>query len=338
MSSDTGSTTPLLRAPAYRLSVDGKDITPTVNARLVSLRLEETRGDTADQLDLTLSDHDGKLAIPRKGVTIALALGWAGQQLVDKGTFTVDEVEHSGAPDQVSIRARSADLATSLRARRDQSWHQFTLGQILRTIATRNGLGLRIDDALARMALAHIDQTNESDLNFLTRLAKRYDAVATAKRGRLLFLPINGTTTSQGHSLPGITITRASGDSHRYHQSDQDSYTGVRAYWHDGKKAHRTGVVVGTQVHLKTLKDTYASAADALAAAKAEWQRLQRGAASLSLTLAVGNPLLVPQTPVTVRGFKGQIDGTGWLVERATHSLEDGGFTTQVEMETGNPA
>lgn len=334
MSSDTGSTTPLLRAPAYRLSVDGKDITPTVNARLVSLRLEETRGDTADQLDLTLSDHDGKLAIPRKGVTIALALGWAGQQLVDKGTFTVDEVEHSGAPDQVSIRARSADLAASLRARRDQSWHQLTLGQILRTIATRNGLALRIDDAMASMALAHIDQTNESDLNFLTRLAKRYDAVATAKKGRLLFLPINGTTTSQGKSLPGITITRASGDSHRYHQSDQDSYTGVRAYWHDGRKAHRTGVVVGTQVRLKTMGETFGTEADALAAAKAEWQRLQRGAASLSLTLAVGNPLLVPQTPVTVRGFKAQIDGTGWLVERVTHSLEDGGFTAQVEMET----
>lgn len=328
--------TPQLRAPTYRLSVGGNDITPTVNARLISMQLEETRGDTADQLDLTLSDHDGKLAIPSKGVTIALAIGWQGQMLVDKGTFEVDEVEHSGAPDQITIRARSADLGASLRTRRDQSWHQLSLGQILRTIATRNGLGLRIDDALASMALAHIDQTNESDLNFLTRLAKRYDAVATAKKGRLLFLPINGTTNSQGQGLPSITITRASGDSHRYHQSDQDSYTGVRAYWHDGKKARRTGVTVGTLVHLKTLKDTYANAADALAAAKAEWQRVKRGAASLSLTLAVGNPLLVPQTPVTVRGFKDQIDGTGWLVARATHSLAEGGFTTQVEMETGS--
>jgi phage protein D len=48
----------------------------------------------------------------------------------------------------------------------------------------------------------------------------------------------------------------------------------------------------------------------------------------------VGNPLLVPQTPVTVRGFKDQINGTGWLVVRTTHSLEEGGFTTQFEMES----
>ncbi len=328
------STTGRKLAPTYRLSVDGRDITPTVEARLVSLRLEEKRGDDADQLDLTLSDADGKLAIPRQGATIEVALGWEGQQLVDKGTFKVDEVEHSGAPDQVTIRARSADLANTLRTKRDQSWHQITLGQILRTIATRNGLSTRIHASLANVALAHIDQTNESDLNFLTRLAKRYDAVATAKKGHLLFLPINGTTNSKGQSLPGITITRQDGDSHRYHQSDQDSYTGVRAYWHDGKKANRTGVVVGTKVHAKTLSETYGSEADAMAAAKAEWQRLKRGAANFSLTLAIGNPLLVPQTPVTVRGFKDQIDGTGWLVVHTTHSLEDGGFTTQAEMET----
>lgn len=327
-----------LLAPSYRLSVDGRDITPTVEARLVSLRLEEKRGGDADQLDLVLSDADGKLAIPKQGATIAVALGWQGEALVDKGTFKVDEVEHHGAPDQITIRARSADLTNTLRDKRDQSWHETDLGQILGTIAKRNGLTGRIDATLAAVALEHIDQTNESDLNFLTRLAKRFDAVATAKKGHLIFKPINGTKNSKGQSLPGITITRADGDSHRYHQTDQDSYTGVRAYWHDGKKANRTGVVVGTKVHLKTLSETYSTEADALAAAKAEWQRLQRGAANLSLTLAIGNPLLVPQTPVTVQGFKDQIDSTSWLAVHATHVLEDGGLTTQVEMELGAAA
>lgn len=322
------------RTPTYRVVVDGRDITPTVNARLVSLRLEETRGDTADQLDLTLSDHDGQLGIPAKGVTIALSLGWVGQALVDKGSFVVDEAEHSGAPDQVTIRARSADLGQSLRTRRDQSWHGLTLGDILRTIATRNRLKQRIEGVLAARAIAHIDQTNESDLNFLTRLAQRHDAVATVKKGHLLFLPINGTTSSKGERLPSITLTRASGDSHRYAQSDRDAYTGVQAYWHDAKRANRKSAIVGTKVNPKALKDTYATEADALAAAKSEWQRIQRGLATMSLTLALGNPLLVPQSPVTVRGFKPQIDGTEWLAVRVTHSLDDNGLTTQVEMET----
>ena len=324
-----------MSAPTYRLRLDGQDITPKINARLISLSLEEARGDTADQLDLVLSDHDGALALPRKGVKIELAIGFIGQELVDKGRFVVDEVEHSGAPDTVTIRARSADLRDSLRVRRDQSWHATTLGDIVKTIAARHRIDQRVAPALASVAVAHLDQTNESDLNFVTRLAKRFDAVATVKAGSLLFLPINGSKTASGARLPTIAITRASGDSHHFTQSDRDAYTGVRAYWHDGKKANRKGVLVGTKITPKTLKDTYSSEADAMAAAKAEWQRIQRGLATLKLTLAVGVPSLVPQSPVTVTGFKQQIDGTKWLASRVTHKLDDSGLTTEVECETG---
>lgn len=322
-------------APTYRLRLDGQDIAPAINPRLISLSLEEARGDTADQLDLVLSDHDGALALPRKGVKLDLSIGFAGQTLVDKGQFVVDEVEHSGAPDIVTIRARSADLRDSLRVRRDQSWHATTLGDIVKTIAGRHRIDHRIAQALASVAVAHIDQTNESDLNFVTRLAQRFDAVATVKAGSLLFLPINGSQTASGARLPVIAITRASGDSHSYTQSDRDAYTGVRAYWHDGKKANRKGVVVGTNVNPKTLKDTYATESDAMAAAKSEWQRIQRGLATLKLTLAIGVPSLVPQSPVSVQGFKSAIDGTQWLATRVTHKLDDSGLTTEVECETG---
>jgi len=335
------------RAPTYRLTVGGKDITPTINARLISLRLDETRGDEADQLELVLSDHDGQLDIPRKGVTLALQLGWVGADLVNKGSFTVDEAEHSGAPDVLTLRARSADLSRSLSGRRDQSWHDLTLGQIVTTLAQRNGLRARIEPALASKIVAHIDQTNESDLNFLTRLAKRYDAAATVKLGRLIFLPIAGGRNSKGQPLPAIEITRTSGDSHRYAMTDRDAYIGVKAFFHSTKQANRKSVVVprtskptassaGTVNHeYKNLKDTYASEADARAAAEAEWKRIQRGLATFSLSLAVGVPQLTPQSPVTVSGFKPQIDGTQWLAVRVSHQLDESGLTTEVECEKG---
>lgn len=323
-----------LRAPVYRLVVDGRDITPTANARLISLSLVEARGEEADQLDLVLSDHDGALEIPRKGVKISVALGWAGEALVDKGTFEVDEAEHAGAPDQIAIRARSVDMRNALRTRRDQSWHGSTLGQILTAIAGRHGLQVHVDAALAGRTIAHIDQTNESDLNFLTRLGTRHDAVATVKKGVLLLLPITGTRTRSGQALPTITLTRADGDSHRYLQSDRDAYTGVRAYWHDGRTAHRKSVLVGTAANPKVLKETFANEPDARTTAQAEWQRVQRGLATMSLTLAEGNPLLSPQVGVAVRGFKPQIDSTAWQTVRAENRLDDSGWTTQVELET----
>lgn len=320
--------------PDYRLSVNGQDITPKLGGRLIELRLSESRGEEADQLSLTLDDADGRMAIPPKGATIDVQLGWAGQ-LVDKGSFVVDETEHSGAPDRISIRARSAQMSKSLRERTSRSYHDTTVGDVVRQIAAANGLPIKIAPELAAKPVQHLDQTTESDLHFLTRLARQHDAVATVKKGTLVFLRTNSRTTASGQELGAVHITRSSGDQHRWHTADRTSYTAVRAYWHDGKSARRKGVVAGngSDGSTKTLKDTYATQADALDAAKAELQRVDRGAATLSLTLALGRPQLMPQSPVTVAGFKPEIDGEGWLVKSVEHSIGDGGYTTKLECE-----
>lgn len=325
-------------APDYRLTVAGRDITPGVDPRLINLSLTEARGNEADQLDLTLTDHDGDLALPAKGALITLELGWAGQPLVDKGSFVVDEVEHTGAPDQISIRARAADMGKEMRRRDDKSWHDTTVGAIVGEIAARHKLTPRIGAELGATRVAHIDKTNESDLHFLTRLARQHDAVATVKKGHLVFAPINGTKTSQGQDLPAMLITRADGDRHRYHSAERNAYSGVRAYWHDPKKAEKRSVLAGAETNEKRLKDTYATEADALAAATAEQGRVERGKATMELDLAWGRPEMAPQTPLTVAGFKPEVDATPWLVVKLTHSLGDGGLTTRMELETRREA
>ena len=322
-------------APDYRLVVAGQDITARINPRLISLTLTEGREGAADSLELRLSDHDGQLAMPAKGATNTLQLGWQGRALLDKGTFKVDEVEHSGAPDELHITARSADVTQDARQRTDKSWHDTTLGTVLGDVATRMGVVPRIDSQLAALAVEHVDQTNESDVHFLSRLARQHDAVATIKQGKLLFLPINATKTSTGKTLAAVHITRSSGDRHRYHSSEREAYTAVRAYWSDTGQARRKGAVAGSGKNEKRLKDTYGSQEDALAAAKAELQRVERGLATFEIDLALGQPQITPQTPVTVAGFKPEIDGTGWLVKTATHTLAESGLITRLEMERG---
>ena len=46
--------------------------------------------------------------------------------------------------------------------------------------------------------------------------------------------------------------------------------------------------LAGTQENAKQLRPTYATEDGALAAARAEWQRIQRGLAEFELTLALG--------------------------------------------------
>jgi len=69
-------------------------------------------------------------------------------------------------------------------------------------------------------------------------------------------------------------------------------------------------------------------------AAKMQWERLQRGAATFSIQLAKVRAELYTEMPVKVSGFKQQIDAGGWIITTLTHSLSaDSGFTTSIELE-----
>lgn len=324
--------------PAFRLAVDGLDIAQIINPRLMSLELTDNRGVEADQLSITLSDHDGLLTIPPKGAVVRLWLGWSDTGLVDKGTYTVDETEHSGAPDVLSIRARSADLRKGLKTKRERSWSNTTLGDVLGDIAIGNGLTATIAGALDGLPILQLDQANESDANLISRLGEEFDAVASVKAGCLLCLPAGGGKTASGMDLPHIMLTRADGDQHRYLQADRDSYDGVRAYYYDVNSAKKQEAIAGGGNNLKDLRHTYSDQQSALRAARAEFRRLQRGSATLSYILAMGRPDLTPELTYTLQGVKAEIDEIIWYGGNVNHSLSpDGGYTVGLELESKLP-
>lgn len=196
------------KTPGFSIIIEGKDVTTVLDARLMSLTLTDNRGFEADQLDLELDDSDGQIVLPRRGAIIQFALGWKGQPLFPKGAFTVDEIEHSGAPDRLTIRARSADFRETLNTRREKSWHQTTVGEVVKEIAGRHKLKMALGKDLLDKPVDHLDQTNESDASFLMKLARQYGAIASVKDGNLLFIRQGQGRTASGKPLPVITITR----------------------------------------------------------------------------------------------------------------------------------
>lgn len=371
------------KTPAFELTLRDKatdnipkPITWKISDSLINLTLTDSRGFEADQLDITLDDADGRFDLPSRGAILGLSIGWQGEPLVYKGEYTVDEVEHSGSPDIITIRARAADMRGSLMNRYERSFDKKTIGDIVAQIADENQLKPLVDNALKSVMIDHIDQTNESSINLLTRLAEQYDAIATVKNGNLLFITAGAGKTASGKPLPTIRITRADGDSHRFAVAEGDNYKAVKAYWHDTdtgkrgeviwdkntelKRTHKqnkgrklkSGKVKGAgkskrvylEVHqkepvesdtdkIKSLPHTYASRNSAIDAVKRVFGKLERGVASFSLTLATGNPELMPELPVQVVGFKRQIDSSKWIITQVTHSINDSGFTTQIECE-----
>lgn len=372
---------------------DKKDISQLVSTRLMGLTLTDSRGFEADQLDIQLNDADGMLSLPPRGAILSLGLGWKNEPLTYKGEYTVDEVEHTGAPDSLTIRARSADLRGTLTNQQERSFHRTTLGAIVKQIAEENQLKPQISSEMANINIAHIDQANESSINLLQRLAKEHDAIATVKNGNLLFMPAGRGKTVNGQEIPVLIITRQQGDSHRFSIAEGDNYEGVKAYWHntttgkrgeviwdkhskmqktvkptmkkvtrvkkdnkgksikgkDGKsvkvttyvkgKGRKVNQVSGTQIQsnsekIKTLRHTYATEQSAMNAVKRHFDKLQRGVATFSLNLAVGDAELIPEMPIQLQGFKAEIDSSDWIISQVTHNVSpDSGFTTQIECE-----
>ncbi|WP_153111534.1 phage late control D family protein [Propionivibrio limicola] len=284
--------------PIYSVDVDGTDITNTLQGRLISLSLTDNRGFEADQIDISLDDTDGKLDLPARGATLRCWIGWKHSGLVYKGSYTIDEVSHSGTPDTLTIRGRSADLRTGLTTQRERSWHDVTLGDILETLADENDLTPAINATLAGQYIEHIDQTNESAVNLMTRLAKQFDAIATVKNGMLLFIPAAGGLSASGVVLPTVTITRESGDQHNFSIADRETYTGVKATYNDVQLAVKGEVTWGkdensaennepvtaestpTTGQYKALEKVHKSRDAALKAAKLEWKKMQKNKAA----------------------------------------------------------
>lgn len=355
--------------PAAELTIDGRRFGTQAMSRIISISLTDKRGFEADELTIELDDHDGTIAIPKTGSKITLKLGYKETGLVEKGEYLVSEFTASGSPDRLSITARAADLAEALAEQVEKSWHKQTLYQIIETIAKKHKYEYIISKDFQSQKIEHIDQTNESDASFMSRLAEQYDAIATIKNGKLLFIPAGESQTASGQPILPTTITRASGDSHNFTYSSSNSYQAVRAYYTDKKTGQKKEVIVNkdnaypnkktTQQtktvkgktfkakkkendnqkvntdgqKIKTLRHLYATESGAWSGARGAFKKIQRGVAEFSITLAVGRPDLYPETPAVVKGFKPEIDAEAWLITEVSHKIDSGGYNASIQFE-----
>ncbi|EFE9235844.1 phage late control D family protein, partial [Escherichia coli] len=179
--------------------------------------------------------------------------------------------------------------------------------------------------------------------------------------------------TASGKKIPQVTITRSDGDRHHFAIADRGAYTGVTAKWLHTKdpkpqkqkvklkrkkkekhlralehpkakpvtqkkapkvpEAREGEYMAGEADNVFALTTVYATKAQAMRAAQAKWDKLQRGVAEFSISLATGRADIYTETPVKVSGFKRVIDEQDWTITKVTHFLNNSGFTTSLELE-----
>ena len=322
--------------PTFRVVADSKDITALVNDRLLLLRTSDKPGMESDEFELRIDDRDQAVTLPRRGAKVEIFMGYEGEALVRLGSYMVDEIELTGPPDTLTLRGKASDMRGSGKTVRSGSWEGVTLSQIVTEVAARNGWkpGCTVQTKVPR-----VDQRNESDFNFITRLAKQYDCTAKVGDGNLLVMPRQGGTTPGGKAFSAVTIQRSDVSRYSFRLGDRSAQKAVKTQ-HQNKRTGALQVVeLGNDeapaglpaVH--TDRHIYPDKTAAEQAAKARLAAFNRSTAGVRLEM-VGRTDLFAERSIYAQGFKQGLDGE-YLVDSVEQVFSAGGWTTTVECNGG---
>ncbi|ENH8845460.1 phage protein D [Salmonella enterica] len=332
--------------PAYRLVYNQKDITHDVSVYVTSVTYTDKLSGESDEIQVDLEDSEGRWRdawYPGKGDTLTLYMGCVGENLRECGTFSVDEIELSGPPDNVSLRGLATSVTAALRTKNSRGFENTTLAAIAQRIAGKHHLQLQ--GQIEPLTLDRVTQYDETDLAFLKRLAGDYGYMVKVTHTHIIFSSLDALR----EAAPVFTFTRR--DISRYsvrdtinriykgakHRSQNSRTKQVVTYQADGGESTTT-VSAATRGH-STSADTLTlsgrtgnqgTAARRTRAAlnlKNQYQKV----ATLSME---GNVRLRAGHNVTLTGF-GASDGK-WLTGSVRHSMtRSGGYTMDVEVARG---
>lgn len=152
---------------------------------MIALTIIDKVGMQSDSLQLVLDNRDHIFGGITTGAELAVSIGYEDTSMSDIGIYIVDEYRVSGSPAKLTITAHAANLSRAMQKQhKTRSWAQKTIGDIVATIAAEHGLIPAVAGRYAGTTITHIDQTKESDLHFLSRIAVQNNAVAKPANGQ----------------------------------------------------------------------------------------------------------------------------------------------------------
>lgn len=321
--------------PSFRLVADGTDITALINDRLLLLRTTDKAGLESDGFELRLDDRDDAIALPERGAEIEVFLGYDGK-LEKIGRYTVDEVAVSGPPSTLVISGKAADMRGSGKTVRHGAFEDTTLAEVVRRVAARNGWEpvCTLTDRVVRL-----EQRGESDINFITRVAKLYDCTAKVADGKLLVMRREGAVSASGRAIDPLPIHRRDLSRWQFRFSDRSAQQSVRTRYQNKQTGALEVLTLDNEdvpdglppVH--TDRHIYPNKTAAEEAAKARLKAFNRSTADVRLEMP-GRTDLFAERLINVVDLKPGLNGE-YLCESVEQTYTQAGWSTTVECNAG---
>jgi len=303
--------------PIYVLVVNGADVTTKMYENSASMSYTDTDGAEADTLDIKI---DGYWDIVQFDDRAELWLGYASNNVWHVGTFTVQSVSVSAF--ETTIKATSADFNNSLKEKQNKTHKNKTIKKIVEEIATKRGLKARCD---IDSSIEYIHQNNESDIHFLTRIAKDSNAIFKIKKDELVFINRDNTNT---HT---IDIAETFGNGPELTFNNRTIYGSGKAQYWDTQNNKWVKVSVGSGKPIIKIDDYFESESEARRVIESKLKNANR--AKVSGRLSIYGMDIVAGNKLKLVGDK-RFDDMEFTIKRVTHSINGSGFVTALEFES----
>jgi phage protein D len=269
---------------------------------------------------------------PEKGDTLRLLIGYNDREAkLDTGIFQIDNINFSGPPDQIDIRALSTGITRALRTANNKAFENQTLKQVAGYFCKKNGWQLIDSDGkLNNVMISRKTQANKTDLAFLSEIAKEYGFIFSIKGDKMVFME-----HSTLDRIPGIIrIGRDNIERYSLTNKTHGTYAAATVKEIDRK----TGKVIQSTVEGDSDSTdilnqsggavTSPSQANAYAAGGLGESNRKQQTGNISLP---GNPLLVAGINFDLEGF-GKASGK-YHIAKSTHTVSPAGYTTSIDIE-----
>lgn len=334
--------------PARRANVtlhyDGTDISADLAPYLIGFTYTENASDQADDIAVVLEDREGRWRgawFPDKGSTLTAAIvthEWNGPNAswaMPCGVFQIDQIECSGKPTQVTIKAVSTLTKTHMRQERStRTWENVFLSSIARDIAKKCGLTLFWDSETDPL-LEVRTQVETSNLSFIQSLCRDYGLGVKVADEQLI---IYDEEEWEARPASGsIAFDDGRVEKYSFTSKTNDTYKQAHLQYHDPVKDETFSVyasddVEGTERILE-MNQKADSPTDARRMAEKRLHDRNKREMTGSVTL-MGSMGFSAGDNVEISGW-GNFDGK-WTIEKVTHSIgRRGAYTTKLDLRMG---
>ena len=315
------------------ITYNGQDISKDLRPYLLSFTFTDNAKGKADDISLTLQDSGGEWLrdwLPAKSDTITASI-LTPQQSLPCGSFSVDQADYSFPPHTLSIKGVSSDVTRSaVTELKTYVWGNMDIKSIAAEIASRNGLALFFDGGGGSVERA--EQIEQTDLEFLRQLAGDFGLSVKVQKDKLIVYDTaeyeakpEALTIEQGDkrlltcrfSTKTVKVYRKA--RLRYHHPVKNEDYDEEAEDDDEEGSERT-----LEIHERA-----ETAGDAKRIATQRLLEANRKEITGSITLT-GDTRLAAGVTVMLSGF-GMFSGKHF-VNKVTHKVDSGGYTTTIEL------